>query len=178
MSAVMTTRTEAPAGQRDFPPFDRDTFYSQLVWLILTFVLLYWLMAKVGLPRIQRVLAERGRKIDEELAEAERLNRRAETLAAEHRRTLTAARSRAQSIIDESYLKQAMATEEGHRGLDLRMNAQIKAANERTAMAKDAAMGDIGIVVADAASAIVERLLGRAPSRKTVSTILSDVVKN
>ena len=118
------------------------------------------------------------RNIDENLSDADLFKRRAETSAAEDRRTLTAARSRAQSIIDDSSLKQAIATEESYRALDLRLHAQIKAADERIAKAKDAAMGDIGAVVADSASAIVERLWGSAPSRKTVSAVLSDMAKN
>ena len=178
MSTVTTALAEAPSGQREFPPFDRDTFESQLIWLVLAYVLLYWLMAKVGLPRIHQVFVERARNIDENLSDADLFKRRAETSAAEDRRTLTAARSRAQSIIDDSYLKQAIATEESYRALDLRLHAQIKAADERIAKAKDAAMGDIGAVVADSASAIVERLWGSAPSRKTVSAVLSDMAKN
>jgi F-type H+-transporting ATPase subunit b len=134
-------------------------------------------MAKVGLPRVRRVLAEREGKIDEDLAEAERFRRRAETSAAEDKRMLTAARNHAQSILAQSYVEQAKATEESHRALDLGLNARIKAADERIAMAKDSAMRNIELVVADTASAIVERLLGNVPSRQTVSAFLSDVVK-
>lgn len=177
MSAITTTLTEAPAGQRTFPPFDRDTFASQLLWLILTFLLLYWFMAKVGLPRVQRVLAERERKIDEDLAEAERFRRRAEISAAEDKRMLTAARNSAQNILAQSYVKQATAAEENHRVLDLGLNAQIKAANERIGAAKDSAIRNIELVVADTASAIVERLSGNVPPRQIVSALLSDVVK-
>ncbi|MGB9657959.1 MAG: F0F1 ATP synthase subunit B', partial [Pseudolabrys sp.] len=36
-----TAHTEAPGGHKGtFPPFDSHTFASQLVWLVITFVLL------------------------------------------------------------------------------------------------------------------------------------------
>jgi F-type H+-transporting ATPase subunit b len=50
--AEPTAHTEAPAGHNAFPPFQRENFPSQLIWLAVSFVLLYVLMAKVALPRI------------------------------------------------------------------------------------------------------------------------------
>ena len=47
--AEPTTHTEAPGGHGIFPPFDSQTFPSQLFWLSAIFILLYVLMDKTGI---------------------------------------------------------------------------------------------------------------------------------
>ena len=60
-----------PAGEhgRGFPPFEKQTFASQLLWFTLTFVVLYLLMSRVALPRIGSILEERRRHIADDLAQ-------------------------------------------------------------------------------------------------------------
>ena len=66
-----TAHTEVPAGgQVKFPPFDKQTFPSQLFWLTLTFVALYLLMSRIALPRIDSILERRRARIAGDLAEA------------------------------------------------------------------------------------------------------------
>ena len=42
-----------PAGERkNFPPFDKSTFASQLVWFAIFFIALYVIIARLAIPRI------------------------------------------------------------------------------------------------------------------------------
>ena len=76
--AEPTAHTEAPAGHHEFPPFVTHHFPSQILWLALTFVLLYVLMSRVALPRIGAILAARQRRIAEDLAAAQRFKEQSE----------------------------------------------------------------------------------------------------
>ena len=42
-----------PAGERgkQFPPFDRETFASQLVWLAIAFITIYLIIGRFAIPR-------------------------------------------------------------------------------------------------------------------------------
>ena len=52
MMAETNAHTEVPAGGKEmFPPFQRETFPSQLFWLGITFIILYLVLARVALPQ-------------------------------------------------------------------------------------------------------------------------------
>src|SRR5262245_63648620 len=71
------TTEHVPASEHGggFPPFQRDTFASQLIWITLAFVALYLLMSRVALPRIGSIIADRKQHIEGDFAEAERLKK-------------------------------------------------------------------------------------------------------
>src|SRR5215510_5979195 len=92
--------TEAPGGghKTSFPPFQKDTFPSQLLWLAISFVALYVLMAKVALPRIGSIMAARQGHIDADLGQAQRLKEQSEATLAAYEKALAEARGRAQQL--------------------------------------------------------------------------------
>ena len=59
MAERLNAHTEEPAHKGTFPPFDTQTFPSQLFWLAVTFVALYLIMARVALPRIRAISTRR-----------------------------------------------------------------------------------------------------------------------
>jgi len=54
------------------PQLHFHTFPGQIFWLVVSFVLLYWLMVKVALPRIEKIIAERRDRLDDDLEKARR----------------------------------------------------------------------------------------------------------
>jgi F-type H+-transporting ATPase subunit b len=70
-----SAHTEAPSGghKAAFPPFERESFASQLVWFAICFIVLYLLMSRLALPRIGGILAERRGRIEEDLRAAQGL---------------------------------------------------------------------------------------------------------
>src|SRR5580704_16075603 len=103
--------TEAPAGHAAFPPFQSENFPSQLLWLGISFVLLYALMSKIALPRIGAILAERSRLIGDDLAAAERLKEQSDAAHAAYDKALADARARAQGIASSTREQQAKVAE-------------------------------------------------------------------
>ena len=77
------------------PQFDPAVWVPQLVWLAITFVVLYLLMAKVALPRVGEVLEEREQRINESLRKAEGLKQNAEDAVAAYEKTIADVRAKA-----------------------------------------------------------------------------------
>lgn len=142
------------------PQLDVTTFAPQIVWLVITFLAMYFLMAKVALPRIAQVLDERQARIDDNLEKAAALKKEAEEAAAAYESSLAQARSKAQeevkAVLDAANAAQAKAQEE----LSAKINKDLDAAEARIAEAKDKALANIKEVSSDVAKATVEKLSG------------------
>ncbi len=171
--AAPTATTEAPA-QRGFPPFETQNFPSQIVWLAVTFVLLYVLMARVALPRIGAILTERSKRIAEDIATAQQLKERSDAANAAYEKALADARARAQNLANAARQRQAAAAEETNKRLEAQLHERLAAAEKSIAATRAAAMGNVGAIAADAASAIVERLIGQRPPAREVAAALAE----
>jgi F-type H+-transporting ATPase subunit b len=172
--AAPTAHTEAPAGQSRFPPFQSQYYPSQFVWLVLTFSLLYVLMAKLALPRIGSIIAERSKRIADDIAAAQRLKQQSEAAQAGYESALADARARAQQIANATREQEAAAAEETNKRLEAELHERLAAAETSITTTRSAAMANVGAIAAEAASAIVERLIGRAPAAHDVAAAVAD----
>jgi F-type H+-transporting ATPase subunit b len=171
------TRTEVPGQKGAFPPFQGETFASQLVWLTLTFVLLYVLMAKVALPRIGSIMDERRTRMAQDVAEAERLKGESDAALAAYEKALADARTRAQSLANETREKHAAEAEQTRKALEAELASKLAEAETAIAATKSAAMANVRAIATEAAAAIVQKLLGTAPRQDKVAGAVADVLK-
>jgi F-type H+-transporting ATPase subunit b len=169
--------TEAPAEQHAFPPFQAQHFPSQLLWLVLTFLLLYALMSRIALPRIGAILADRSRRITDDLAAAQRFKEQSDAASAAYQKALADARSRAQSIAGETRERQAAEAHATNERLEAQLHEKLAAADRSIAATRTAAMANVGSIAAETAGAIVERLIGMVPSAQDVAAAVGDASK-
>jgi len=175
--AEPTAHTEAPEGHGGFPPFQAQHFPSQLLWLAVTFVLLYLLMSRIALPRIGAIFAERSKRIADDLAAAQRFKEQSEAANTAYQKGLADARGRAQAIATETREKQAAEAEASNKRLEAQLHDKLAAAEKSIEATRAAAMGNVGSIAAETAAAIVERLIGVAPSRDDVAAALRETGK-
>lgn len=175
-----TTGTEhVPAGEHKggFPPFQSQTFASQLVWLVIAFVLLYVLMAKWALPRVGGILESRQKRIDGDIAEAGALKTQSDEAVAAYEKALADARANAQAIANETRDKQAAAAEARRKTLEDEINVKLADAEKTIAATKTAAMSNVRGIAEDTTRAIVEHLIGTAPGEKAVADAVAEALK-
>jgi len=172
------TGTEVPKGEHGaFPPFQSESFASQLFWLVIAFVLLYVLMAKLALPRVGGIIESRKKHIDDDVAEAGKLKQQSDEAVAAYEKALADARGRAQAIANETRERQAAEAGAARKKIEYELNAKLAEAEKTIAATKQAAMSNVRAIAEDAASAIVERLIGTAPNQRAVADAVAGVLK-
>lgn len=170
--------TEVPAGGKaPFPPFQKDTFASQLIWLAIFFVGLYLMVSRIALPRVGGIIKARQDAIANDLAEAQRSRELSDKELAAYESELAAARSRAQTIGAETHDRLAAETEGERKKLDERLNARLADAESKIAATRQAAMANVQAIATDAAATIVQRLTGKAADAKAVEQAVGAALK-
>jgi F-type H+-transporting ATPase subunit b len=173
-----TAHTEAEGGPKaPFPPFEKSTFASQLVSLLIAFVALYLIVSRIALPRVGSLLDERQNAIDGDLAAAQKLKDDSDAALKAYETELSAARSRAQAIGAQTREKLNADSEAERKTLEQRLAVKLADAEKTIASTREAAMSNVRGIAADAAAAIVQRLTGLLPDGKTVATAVDASLK-
>jgi F-type H+-transporting ATPase subunit b len=159
------------------PQFDPAVWSPQLIWLAISFVALYFLMARVALPRISDVLEEREFKISDALRKAEGLRDDAEDAAAEYEKMMADARAKAQDEVRAVRERAAAEAAKRHAELNERLAADIAAAEGRIAAARDKAVAGVREIAEELSAAAIERLLGEKVDSQTVATAVDASMK-
>jgi len=178
-NTVETTQVSHGAGTQEklFPPLDPSTFAPQLVWLAISFVALYVVMARVALPRIASVIEERRDRIASDLDQAEQLKRQTDEAIAAYEQSLAEARARAHSMAQETRDLLSQEVEAEKAEVEEQIAKKTLEAEKAIADAKSAAVSNLNEVAAGAAETIVKELIGgkltKAEINKAVSRALA-----
>ena len=173
-----TAHTAAEGGHKaPFPPFQSETFASQLVSLLIAFVALYLIVSRIALPRVGKTIDDRQAAIEGDLAAAQKLKDESDAALKAYETELASARSRAQAISNETREKLNAASEAERKKLEDQLTIRLAAAEKQIAATRETAMSNVRGIAADAAGAIVQRLTGVLPDGKTVSSAVDATLK-
>jgi F-type H+-transporting ATPase subunit b len=155
-----------------FPPLDTGTFAPQLIWLALTFGLLYLLLKRVVLPRVGEVIDERSDRIKRDLAQAEKIRADTQLALANYEQALTEARAKAGAIAKATRDKMTAEIEAERAKVDAQITAKLTEAENRIAETKSKALAGVGDIASEVAGSIVARLIGTEVSKDEVKRAL------
>jgi F-type H+-transporting ATPase subunit b len=173
-----SAHTEVPSGGRPpFPPFQKDTFASQLFWFAISFIALYLLISKIAIPQLAGIADARRDRIAGDLAEAARRKKESDAALAAYEQALTDARNRAQDVANEARNRLNAESEKTRHALEAKLNAKLAEAERSIVATRNAAMANVHGIAAEAAAAIVQRLTGIVPSGAAVESAVADALK-
>ena len=158
--------TEAAHGEGGggLPQFEFQHWFGQIVYLIFLFALLYWLMAKVFVPRLRGVIDQRAATIADAVQTARQVQAEAAGQAAAAKAEVEAARASSRATAAAAKARVTDAANARAAEEEAVVNARIAEAETAIGKTRDAAMTNVGAIASDTAAAIVERLTGKAPT--------------
>jgi F-type H+-transporting ATPase subunit b len=162
-----TTETHGGA-KAPFPPFNSETFPSQLFWLVIAFIALYVLLSRLALPRVASIFAARSGRVKGDLEVAERLKTDSEAAIEAYEKALANARAKAQTIASATRAEFAAKSAEKKKELEAGLATKLADAERQIEMTKKAAMANVRGIAADAAAEIVKRLIGVTPAKQSL----------
>lgn len=159
-----------------FPPFDAATYSSQILWLAITFGFFYWMMKNVAVPRIAGILEDRRDRIAGDLGEANRLKEETDAAIAAYEQALAEARTKAHGIASDTRAKLKADQESRRVKAEAELADKLTAAEANIAGIKNEALSQIGDIAGDTTSALVEQLMGKAPTKTDLTKALKSAM--
>src|SRR5258705_1504641 len=135
-------------------------FASQLFWLAVVFGIIFFVIGRGMLPKIQSTVEVREKQIADDLERAQAAGSEAEETEAAWRARMDVARADAARIAQEAKQDSAAKTEAKVRAAADKLNAKVEGAEARIRDAVAAARTEIEAVSADATRDMVARLTG------------------
>ena len=142
------------------PQMEFTDYVPQIVWLVITFATLYFLMAKLALPRITDILETRQRRLDHDLELTETLRDDATEALAEYESAIAAARGESELILAEAHERIHSEARQKLDDLNARLEGEIAESEARIGNIMAQAMGELAVAASDAARTATERLIG------------------
>ncbi|NVK35091.1 MAG: F0F1 ATP synthase subunit B [Rhodobacteraceae bacterium] len=167
--AIDIPQAEHGAG---FPPFDANTFSSQILWLVITFGVFYWIMKNVVVPRLSGILEDRRDRIAGDLAEANRLKQETDEAIASYEQALADARAKAHGIASETRAKLKSGIESRREKAEADLAVKLSEAEAKITGMKNEALSQVEEIAGETTTELVKVLMGKAPTKTDLGKAL------
>jgi F-type H+-transporting ATPase subunit b len=149
---------------------------NELIWGAIGFAVVFFFLAKFGLPQIKATMNARAERIRDDLASAESQRNEADQVLAEYRAQLNDARSEAGRIIEEA----RQAADQIKRDQEARLQTELAELRQRAVSdidsAKAQAMTDLRSEVASLAVGAAETIVGRNLDADTQTRLVDEYI--
>jgi len=175
MAADATTAAYEEAASGGLPQLDISTWGSQIFWLLLTFGVLYFVLATFILPRLRDGISERDDRIRDDLDQAANFQREAEEAEKAYTQMLSDARAKAMNVAESTKASVDAEITAEIEAADAEAERAAEIAETRIRDVKAAAMQNIESIATDTAAEVVSALTGKAPTAAKLKSAMTKV---
>ena len=149
------------------PQFELANFIPQLAWLALFFVILYFGIVRLTLPKIGGVVDRREATVKGDIAGAETAKGQADRIREEYEAAIAAAHGSAQAAVGSAKAASTRAVEQRLAEADRMTEAHLARAQASLDAARTGAMAEVERIATEATVEIVALVSGRRPEPAT-----------
>jgi F-type H+-transporting ATPase subunit b len=169
LASAMAPKLAAAGQTMPQMDFKNPLTISQVEWMVVILLVLYFLLSRWALPQIGKVLEHRAATISADLDAARSAKAQADEAVAALNKTMHDARAKAQAEITQAVDAAKEAARANAAALQAKLDAQLEASEKQIAAAQEAALAAIKPVAADTAAEILARLTGQTPDKAALS---------
>jgi F-type H+-transporting ATPase subunit b len=160
------------------PQFDQiaSTYAGQVFWLLIVFGLIYMVVGRSMLPKIEATVDMRARKVADDLAAAEAARVAADATEEAWRTKMAAAKAEAQAETAAAKAKAALAAEARVKAADVVAAGKIAEAEASIRTSTYAALSSIEGAAAEAAQDMVAKLSGAKVTAAAAATAVREAM--
>lgn len=153
-----------------------ETYASQIFWLLIFFGFTFFVIGRGMVPKVMATVEARDSQIAADLAAAQAARDEADRQEEAWRVRENENRANAQAVIAKGKADAAAKTEQRLAKAQTKIDAKLAEAETRIAASRDAAMGEIEAVAAEAAQDIVQRLAGVKIAKPAASKAVKEAM--
>ena len=165
-TSMMTETTSAVAGEGEhassggLPQFDPSSWPSQIFWLAICFVVLYFVFSRVTLPRLSGIIETRRQTIEANMKDAENISAAAEQVKEAYEQSLKDAVQRASATVKAADDAAKAKLSEALVDFRERYDREVAATETRLAQSSSRAMEEMTGIAATIAAQAAEKIAG------------------
>ena len=156
------------------PQLNPEFWVSQIVWLVLTFGILYIVLSKLILPKISDNLESRKSQILENIETAEAQREESEKKLKEFEKIILESKLEAKNYFNEARQKILDDINSKRIALEKDIDEEISAAEQEVNNLKTSSGEKIKNIAVETSSELIKQLIGEEANKSSISAIVED----
>ena len=171
----LTSAQSAETG--GMPQLNPEFWISQIVWLVITFGILFFVLSKFILPKISNNLETRKSQILENIESAEKQREESEKKLKEFDKIIVESKNKAKNLFNDARQKVLDDVNKKKAALEKIIDDEINAAEQEIDQLKKSSHEKITKIAIETSSDLVKKLIGEEVNNSSISAIVEDLSK-
>ena len=168
---------EAFGSDAGMPQLNPEFWAAQVFWLILIFSILYLVIWKIFLPKINYSIENRKSRIVNDLDEAQKLKESAEKKLKEYNKIIENSKQEAKKIIEDERKKLDQDIENKKKDFNNQIEKEITAVEKEIKDLKKTSLSNISKIASETSAELMKKIINTEVNKSNVSAIVDDIIK-